>query len=307
MESPIIFLCLFTCLTVHIVSVDGTSYDTRIDNFLKTYLPKKHRPIIWEDTVYVFAELYNIIAINEKKETITTKLWNYVSYVVDVPEEAWDNLTDTYMYEFYPGKDSIWKPDIIVLNNVEVVETSFENPIVQRAFNCPNTTYCYTAGALVVYPFAQTQITTCSFDVTSFPFDNQDCKIEGATLSRKTVQRRTTKLSYYFLVTIGLIGISLIYNTININLYYYNYVHIFKAVFKKGGAKTSKDDDLIAPKNLDKSIEILGKLVGEIGGSESDESEEKRRQNCIVMDHIFGTVMLLVILIVTGVFFLPEV
>ncbi|XP_063720193.1 uncharacterized protein LOC134846736 [Symsagittifera roscoffensis] len=92
------------------------NFDARVKEFTEKYLPLKHRPKISESTVYVFADLYNIIDLNAQAETITTKLWNYVAYIVDVDWDAWDNLTDYYMYEFYPGKNKIWLPDIIVLN-----------------------------------------------------------------------------------------------------------------------------------------------------------------------------------------------
>ena len=60
---------------------------------------------------------------NEVSETITTKLWLYLAYLVWMPEEVWNEKLP-YVYRFFPGTNRIWKPDVIILN--KLVRLPFE-------------------------------------------------------------------------------------------------------------------------------------------------------------------------------------
>ncbi|XP_075244123.1 acetylcholine receptor subunit delta-like [Convolutriloba macropyga] len=90
--------------------------DSEVTSFVTTYLPAKHKPVLLRDLVFTFADLYNIIEVNEKEETITTKLWMYVGYAVEVGATAWNDSGLVDVLEIFPGFDKVWLPDVIVLN-----------------------------------------------------------------------------------------------------------------------------------------------------------------------------------------------
>ena len=52
---------------------------------------------------------------NEVSETLTTKLWVYIAYTLDIPKSAWDDLGPDFV-QIFPGANKVWMPDVIILN-----------------------------------------------------------------------------------------------------------------------------------------------------------------------------------------------
>ncbi|XP_063723389.1 neuronal acetylcholine receptor subunit beta-3-like isoform X2 [Symsagittifera roscoffensis] len=444
-------MLLIILLTI-VCSVCSQNMDANITKFVEKYLPLTHRPGIVSDIVYVFADIYNIIDVNEREETITTKLWLYVGYVLGVDRRDWDDYFPE-LYEFYPGSDSVWLPDIVVLNGLKKVSSSFKDPVVMRLYDC-NGTAPYDAcpvnpdGILVVFPLALTQKTTCTFDVTDFPFDTQYCNIEigpwftdmttfpralfptglgpfiiqhpvptvssmslesyipnsqwdlvsarmtnttrkarlGSTLKefevivytlemrRKpqffvytlvlpcliltlltvlsvllpvesgekmglgvtillaqvvnlmilsglipTSSQNFPELGYYFLITISLIALSLLYNAVIMSIYFYDYANVLgylKSATSKVEPRNQADSEHISSKNpgleidsklsLETSLIKLVKVIQETKNGVSNESNERRQKLCAVADHLFAIILFVIILIVHVVFFIPH-
>ena len=115
--------------------------DLNISIILSKYFPSMHKPIISENTVYIFAELYRILDVvresfaifkifiqtflkmsnlmiqNEVEETITTKVALGMYYfITNMPIRVWDGMLGPNVVYIQPPLHSVWIPDVVILN-----------------------------------------------------------------------------------------------------------------------------------------------------------------------------------------------
>nr|XP_056719558.1 acetylcholine receptor subunit epsilon [Euleptes europaea] len=154
--------------------------DARLFNTLFANYDKSTRPVRnVEDVVEVSIKLTltNLISLNEKEETLTTNVW--------ITQEWYDHRLD-YASEDFGGvsalqvpADQVWLPDIVLENNIDgqFEVAYFSNVLI------------YPGGSMYWLPPAIFR-STCSIEVTFFPFDWQNCSLvfRSQTYSAQEVQ-----------------------------------------------------------------------------------------------------------------------
>ncbi|XP_072833418.2 acetylcholine receptor subunit epsilon isoform X2 [Pogona vitticeps] len=143
------------------------SEELRLFNMLFANYDKRVRPVRnTEETLVVSIKLTltNLISLNEKEETLTTNVW--------ITQE-WMDFRLNYSSEDFGGiralrvsADLVWLPDIVLENNID---GNFE---VAYAANV----LIYPGGYMYWLPPAIYR-STCSIEVTYFPFDWQNCSL----------------------------------------------------------------------------------------------------------------------------------
>ncbi|XP_062813326.1 acetylcholine receptor subunit epsilon [Anolis carolinensis] len=108
--------------------------------------------------------LTNLISLNEKEETLTTNVWI---------AQQWKDYRLNYSSADFGGigtirvpADMVWLPDIVLENNID---GNFE---VAYSANV----LIYEGGSMYWLPPAIYR-STCSIEVTFFPFDWQNCSL----------------------------------------------------------------------------------------------------------------------------------
>ncbi|XP_063711326.1 neuronal acetylcholine receptor subunit alpha-7-like [Symsagittifera roscoffensis] len=117
------------------------------------------------------------------------------------------------------------------------------------------------------------------------------------------------KLGKYFLVTIGLIGMSLVYNCAITNYFHNDFTSIYRRIIKRKDSSRSAKTD--AQTNIDIPIEIIEMNDLEIRETierrpddfNKESQKQTRRDLCAICDFTFGVIMLCLVLIVHIIYF----
>ncbi|XP_054851116.1 acetylcholine receptor subunit epsilon isoform X2 [Eublepharis macularius] len=157
--------------------------DTRLYNRLFADYDKKTRPVRnVEDVVEVSVKLTltNLISLNEKEETLTTNVWI---------TQTWTDYRLEYNSSDFGGilalqvpADKVWLPDVVLENNIDgqFDVAYFSNVLI------------YPGGSMYWLPPAIFR-STCSIEVTFFPFDWQNCSL---VFRSQTYNAREVQLTY---------------------------------------------------------------------------------------------------------------
>ncbi|XP_042327896.1 acetylcholine receptor subunit epsilon [Sceloporus undulatus] len=121
--------------------------------------------------------LTNLISLNEKLETLTTNVWlaqQWVDYRLNFSSQDYGGIGALRV-----PAESVWLPDIVLENNID---GNFE---VAYSANV----LIYPGGSVFWLPPAIYR-STCSIEVTFFPFDWQNCSLvfRSQTYNAKEVQ-----------------------------------------------------------------------------------------------------------------------
>uniref|UniRef100_A0A8C5PC65 Acetylcholine receptor subunit epsilon n=1 Tax=Leptobrachium leishanense TaxID=445787 RepID=A0A8C5PC65_9ANUR len=156
------------CLTFNSSSErKETSDESRLMNDLFSNYDASARPWINIDdivTVTLKLTLTNLISLNEKLETLTTNVWILIE---------WNDYRLSWNESEYGGIDlvrvphhMVWLPDIVLENNID---GNFEVAYYANVL-------VYSSGYMYWLPPAIFR-STCSIEVTYFPFDWQNCSL----------------------------------------------------------------------------------------------------------------------------------
>ena len=87
------------------------SDETEVWAHLEDTLPKLTPPYdMINNTVYIYADLFQILDIDEKNGACTVKLWIYYSY--ESPSVQWQTKSFSNIYLVLPARNAFWMPDI---------------------------------------------------------------------------------------------------------------------------------------------------------------------------------------------------
>nr|QYL30862.1 ACR-16-like protein [Trichuris muris] len=106
--------------------------------------------------------LFQIVNVDEKSQTMQTNVWlkfSWQDYNLKWSPEEYGGLTDIRI-----PPEKIWKPDVILYNNVDADFQSY----------FPSNVIVYYNGQISWIPPAILQ-SSCKLDITWFPFDDQQC------------------------------------------------------------------------------------------------------------------------------------
>ncbi|XP_056426040.1 acetylcholine receptor subunit epsilon-like isoform X2 [Hyla sarda] len=143
------------------------SEEARLIEDLFSNYDKQSRPVkSIKDIIEVKLKLTltNLISLKEREETLTTNVWILIT---------WDDYRLTWNESDYGGIDivrvphhMVWLPDIVMENNID---GQFEVAYYANVL-------VYSSGYMYWLPPAIFR-STCSVDVTYFPFDWQNCSL----------------------------------------------------------------------------------------------------------------------------------
>ncbi|XP_053399145.1 neuronal acetylcholine receptor subunit alpha-3-like [Mercenaria mercenaria] len=170
------FLCLFGILAVLSAQIEygfcangADAKNLRTKLFVTDGYDKKVRPTNNQsDPIEVHVSLYllNINELSETTETLKTTGYLWITWYDEFLKWTPSDYGDIDYYHWPQG--DIWKPDVALKNSfLEYKELGVSSLNV----------YVDSTGHVEWYPFQVFQ-STCSVDITYFPFDVQECKLK---------------------------------------------------------------------------------------------------------------------------------
>ena len=164
------FLMLIECiLTLAKLSASKTSPENRLRVELREGYDISTRPVLNPETpvnVSFKTIIYQLVDLKTKDQTIEMLMFQRLEWTDEFLQWNPRNFQGLEWLRFY--RSHIWTPDILPFNDVG----SFD--LEKYDHSIPITVY-YTGE--VVWARPVNYKTTCSLDVTSFPFDTQTCEI----------------------------------------------------------------------------------------------------------------------------------
>uniref|UniRef100_A0AAY4B035 Uncharacterized protein n=1 Tax=Denticeps clupeoides TaxID=299321 RepID=A0AAY4B035_9TELE len=168
-----IFIIFFSC--VHFYTIILLARADAEERLLKTLFAsynKFSRPVanISEVVLVHFGlSIAQLIDVDEKNQMMTTNVWNYNwnhgewnDYKLRWNPDEYENVTSIRI-----PSEIIWRPDIVLYNNAD---GDFTVTHLTKAHLFYNGTVKWTPPAIYK--------SSCSIDVTFFPFDQQNCKMK---------------------------------------------------------------------------------------------------------------------------------
>ncbi|KAK5981674.1 Acetylcholine receptor subunit alpha-type deg-3 [Trichostrongylus colubriformis] len=143
--------------------MDKRRYDSRVRPIMNHSLPT---------TVLFSMSLYQILAINEKHQSVDLNVWVIQKWRDDFL--GWNpylyGMINTTILPF----ESIWLPDTYVYNSVVMNREETE-----RYINVVVTTNFWKgeSGAEIKFMYPALYRTSCMLDIRFFPYDQQECKL----------------------------------------------------------------------------------------------------------------------------------
>ncbi|XP_042287109.1 acetylcholine receptor subunit epsilon [Thunnus albacares] len=161
-----IFFGLVTILGTLVVQVQCNEESQLISHLFKNY-NKNIRPVVHPEEkvqVQIRLTLTNLISLNEKEETLTTNVWIEIQWTDH--RLVW-NTSDYYGIDIIRVPyNTVWLPDIVLENNID---GNFDVAYYANVLISNN-------GWMYWLPPAIYR-STCSIEVTYFPFDYQNCTL----------------------------------------------------------------------------------------------------------------------------------
>ncbi|XP_075258198.1 neuronal acetylcholine receptor subunit beta-3-like isoform X2 [Convolutriloba macropyga] len=162
------FSLTYSVLLFIFTAVHGKPEDVIAQNELmklvEEHIPRYGAPTdIQNDTVTVFFRLYQIVDIDEKSSTLTTKLRVVYEYTID--SLSWDP-------EDYQGIGIITSPDVYFW-----APPMFVQEAVELKTQLLNKQCAAFDGSISPSDNFVTMTTSCAFDVSKFPNDKQTCNL----------------------------------------------------------------------------------------------------------------------------------
>lgn len=129
------------------------------------------RPVQIHDTptnVSIDIKLYRIIQVHDSANQLTSQFWiqqTWVNELLRWNPNHWNGIALVQLHTYL-----VWKPDIVLYNNID------ESLSEASAKRSPYITVFANGTNLWKYPV--TYNSSCSVDITFFPFDYQKCKMK---------------------------------------------------------------------------------------------------------------------------------
>ncbi|XP_060591975.1 acetylcholine receptor subunit delta-like [Ruditapes philippinarum] len=165
--SLLLFFMSFPMLTYCYSGADVSALLTHLfttEGYNKKVRPLKDQTTAIEIRVDYF--LNSVIDFDEQEESL--KISGFLSCAWVDEYLKWDNASFSNIYELFIPQDDIWKPDISLRNTFKSftgLGASYLNVYV-------------TSNGVVEWNPYQVLESTCSVDITFFPFDTQICELK---------------------------------------------------------------------------------------------------------------------------------
>ncbi|XP_019646864.1 PREDICTED: neuronal acetylcholine receptor subunit alpha-7-like [Branchiostoma belcheri] len=160
-------------LLVLATGVQGFSWEANLMTYLTTDYNVEPRPVLDHNhavNVTLDVALAKIVSIDAMKQTFDTNLWIRMYWTDETLRWNSSEWGDTPVIRISSQK--IWRPDILPYNSILPYGNNFEDSFAT----------IYSDGS-VSWLFPVTTRTTCSLDVTYFPYDEQTCSLQFGSWS----------------------------------------------------------------------------------------------------------------------------
>ncbi|KAL3312853.1 Neurotransmitter-gated ion-channel transmembrane region [Cichlidogyrus casuarinus] len=170
-----VFICIDFCASVNPDHSRPKTAQERLLEYLYNHkkISSRQRPV-WNEsetlTVTLQLQPVQIIQLDEKTQTMKSNVWlnfEWIDYLLTWNPEDFQNISDIRI-----NPSTIWKPDVILLNNADgQYNMSYHSDVV-----------VYSNGSVLWVP-PSIYKTTCNIDVEYFPLDVQVCEMQFMSLS----------------------------------------------------------------------------------------------------------------------------
>ena len=157
-------ISLTSCVKIRTPSSEEELHRMLLENYSNLVMPREATDPALNVTLAIFLQL--IVNLDENNESFEAKGWLYVK---------WNDFRLTWNSSLYRGRTStilpaklVWKPDLYIYNTVDEIA-----PIANEDMNLK----IMNNGSIIWEPGVSIH-TSCSFDVTAYPFDSQNCILE---------------------------------------------------------------------------------------------------------------------------------
>ncbi|CAH1227463.1 CHRNA7 [Branchiostoma lanceolatum] len=161
------------CLLVLATSVQGFSSEANLTTYLMTDYDVEPRPVLDHNhavNVTFDVALAKIVSVDALTQTFDTNLWIRMYWTDEVLRWNSSEWGDTNVVRI--SSERIWRPDILPYNSILPYAKNFEDSFAT----------IYSDGS-VSWLYPVTTRTTCSLDVTYFPYDEQTCTLQFGSWS----------------------------------------------------------------------------------------------------------------------------
>ena len=157
-------LSLTSCVRIRTPSSEEELHRMLLENYSNLVMPREATDPALNVTLAIFLLL--IVNLDENNESFEAKGWLNVK---------WNDFRLTWNSSLYRGRTStilpaklVWKPDLYIFNTVNEIA-----PIANEDMNLK-----ITNNGSIIWEPGMSIHTSCSFDVTAYPFDSQNCILE---------------------------------------------------------------------------------------------------------------------------------
>ncbi|CAH1227460.1 neuronal acetylcholine receptor subunit alpha-7-like [Branchiostoma lanceolatum] len=161
------------CLLFAVTYVQADSWETMLLANLTTGHEPEARPVqnhTHPVSVTIDVALAQIIAVDSRNQQLRTSLWIRMYWTDELMTWNSSDWGDTTAIRI--SSERIWRPDILVYNSLLPYGSNFED----------SEATIYSDGS-VAWLFPLTMLSTCSIDVTYFPYDEQTCTMQFGSWS----------------------------------------------------------------------------------------------------------------------------
>ncbi|XP_067844600.1 neuronal acetylcholine receptor subunit alpha-2-like [Heptranchias perlo] len=160
--------CIFLCRTIYCQEKTHSQAEERLFKHLFTGYNRWSRPVPNTSNAVIVnfgLSIAQLIDVDEKNQMMTTNVWlkqEWYDYKLTWDPVEFDNVTSIRV-----PSEMIWIPDIVLYNNAD---GEFAVTHMTKA-------HLFSVGRVQWVPPAIYK-SSCSIDVTFFPFDQQNCKMK---------------------------------------------------------------------------------------------------------------------------------
>ncbi|XP_078699115.1 neuronal acetylcholine receptor subunit alpha-3-like [Branchiostoma floridae x Branchiostoma belcheri] len=161
------------CLLFAVTYVQADSWETLLLANLTADHEPEARPVLNHShpvSVTIDVALAQIISVDSRNQQLLTSLWIRMYWTDELMRWTPSDWGGTSAIRV--SSEKIWRPDILVYNSLLPYGSNFED----------SEATIYSDGS-VAWLFPLTMLSTCSIDVSYFPYDEQTCNLQFGSWS----------------------------------------------------------------------------------------------------------------------------
>uniref|UniRef100_A0A914UY18 Uncharacterized protein n=1 Tax=Plectus sambesii TaxID=2011161 RepID=A0A914UY18_9BILA len=168
------FISLLSIFGVRFTNANTSQPERDLADFILRNYSTNYRPVHDPRTtvyVQVLPTIYGIVDLDELRESITYMIWQQYTWTDEMLQwenrsnQTWPDLEFDKFELIYIPVSLIWVPDVVVFNVLEKKDIIDRNQVIAKVYK----------NGTITAEFPQVLDTRCTFDISEFPFDTQNC------------------------------------------------------------------------------------------------------------------------------------